>query len=148
MILKKKILRKNKPEIEKLGAKKKGLDEVLSQSDFISLNLALNEETKEIINREKINLLRKGCVFINLSPPNLINQEAMMKKANEEKVTFIFDHSDDIDPSLAKKFLETKNCIVYPPVAFRTTEANIRKWETFVTNIENFSKGNPRNVVN
>ncbi|MBL7159847.1 hypothetical protein ISS85_05185, partial [Candidatus Microgenomates bacterium] len=79
---------------------------------------------------------------------NLINQEAMMKKANEEKVTFIFDHSDDIDPSLAKKFLETKNCIVYPPVAFRTTEANIRKWETFVTNIENFSKGNPRNVVN
>lgn len=138
----------SKPEIEKLGAKKMELDDVLSQSDFVSLNLALNAETKGIINRDKINLLKKGCIFISLAPPSLIDQEVMMEKAGKGDITFIFDHSDDIEASLAKRFLETKNCIVYPPTAFRTEEANIARWETFVGNTENFVKGKPQNVVN
>lgn len=140
--------RKSKPEIEKLGAKKKELDEVLSQSDFVSLNLILNAETKGIINRDKINLLKKGCIFINLAPPSLIDQEAMMEKAGKGDITFIFDHSDDIEASLAKRFLGTKNCIVYPPTAFRTEEANTARWETFVSNIENFVNGKIQNLVN
>ncbi len=138
----------NKPEIEKLGAQKKELDEILSQSDFISLNLILNKETEGIINHDKINLLKKGCVFISLAPPKLIDQEAMMEKAGKDEINFIFDHSDDIDKSLAKRFLETKNVIVYPPVAFRTKEANTARWETFVSNVEQFIKGSPQNVVN
>ncbi|MDO8569974.1 MAG: NAD(P)-dependent oxidoreductase [Candidatus Daviesbacteria bacterium] len=140
--------RVNKPEIEKLGAIKKELDEVLSQSDFVSLNLALNKETEGIISREKINLLKKNAIFINLAPPPLIDQEAMMEKAGSGDIAFIFDHSDDIDSALVKRFLDTKNCIVYPPVAFRTVEANTTRWETFVSNIENFIAGNHQNVVN
>lgn len=140
--------RKSKPEIDKLGAEKKALDDVLSQSDFISLNLVLNTETKGVINQDKINLLKKGCIFISLAPPNLIDQEAMMEKAGKGDIAFIFDHSDDIEASLAKRFLETKNCIVYPPTAFRTEEANTARWETFVGNIENFVKEKLQNVVN
>lgn len=140
--------RKNKSAIDKLGASKKELDEVLSESDFVSLNLVLNKETEAIISKEKIGLLKKGCVFINLAPPKLIDQEAMMQKASAGDITFIFDHSDDIDIALAKRFLATKGCIVYPPVAFRTEEANTARWETFVSNIEQFSKGLPQNKVN
>lgn len=140
--------RNNKPGINKLGAEKKRLDTVLSKSDFVSLNLALNKETEGIISKQKIALLKKGCVFINLAPPPLIDQKAMMKKAGKGDITFAFDHSDDIKPALAKKFLKTKNCIVYPPVAFRTVGADIARWETFVSNIENFIKGNTQNAVN
>ncbi len=140
--------RKSKPEIDNLGAEKKELDAVLSRSDFISLNLALNKETEGIINKEKIKLLKKDCVFINTAPPDLIDQRAMIKRAGKGEITFIFDHSDDIKPSLAKRFLKTKNCVVYPPVAFRTGEANTARWETFASNIEQFVKGNPQNVVN
>jgi len=140
--------RKNKPLIEKPGAEKKELNYILKQSDYISLNLIFNKKTKGIINKNRINLIKKGCVFINLAPPSLIDQEAMMKKASKGDITFIFDHSDDIDPKLARRFLNSKNCIVYPPVAFRTTEANINRWETFVSNIENFAKGKPQNKVN
>lgn len=140
--------RKNKPEIEKLGAEKRNLDEVLTKSDVISLNLALNKETKGIIGKEKIGLLKKGCVFICLAPPDLVDQKAIMAKAKKGDITYIFDQSDYLDPSLVKKFLETKNCLVYPPVAFRTKGANTRRWETFALNIEQFAKGNPQNVVN
>ena len=71
-----------------------------------------------------------------------------MEKAGKGEATFIFDHSDDIDPSLAKRFLATPNCIVYPPVAFRTNEANTARWETFTSNIEKFAQNAPQNVVN
>ncbi len=139
--------REHKEKIDSWGAAKKELDEILSQSDFVSLNLSLNQETQGIINKDKIALLKKGCVFINLAPPSLIDQEAMMKRAGTGDITFIFDHSDDIDAGLAKRFLQAKGCIVYPPVAFRTEEANTTQWETFVSNIENFAKGKPQNVV-
>jgi phosphoglycerate dehydrogenase-like enzyme len=72
----------------------------------------------------------------------------MMEKASKGDIVFIFDHSDDIDVALAKRFLHTKNVIVYPPVAFRTNEANTAKWETFVSNIIQFSEGKPQNKVN
>jgi len=65
--------RSNKSVLDKRGADRKELDEVFSQSDFVSLNLALNKETEGMISREKIDLLKKGCVFINLAPPPLID---------------------------------------------------------------------------
>jgi len=138
--------RKNKPVIDKMGAVKVELDEALSQSDFISLNLVLNTETKNIISKDKIVLIKKGCIFINLAPPNLIDEQAMMEAAKRGKLTFIFDHADDT--KFAKEFLATPNCIVYSPVAFRTKQADINKWETFVGNIEKFIEGKPQNVVN
>lgn len=140
--------RKNKPEIEKLGAKKKRINTILKQSDFVALMLVLNKDTEGIIDKSKINLLKQGCVFISLAPPGLIDQEAMMKRAGKSEIIFIFDHPDDIDPKLVKRFLKTENVAVYPPIAFRTKQANINRWETFVGNIEQFIKGKPQNVVN
>lgn len=140
--------RKNKPLLDKKGAKKKTLNQVLSQSDYISLNLALNEDTKNIINKDKLNLLKKGCILISLAPPNLIDQEAVMQKANKGDLVYIFDHSDDMDKSLVKRFLKTKNCVVYPPIAFRTVEANTARWETYASNVEGFLQGKLQNVVN
>lgn len=109
-------------------------------------NFGLNAETKGIISKEKIALIKKDCVFINLSPPHLIDERAIMDAAKKGKLTFIFDHSDDTE--LAKEFLATPNCVTYPPVAFRTKQADINKWETFAGNIEKFVSGNPQNVVN
>jgi len=140
--------RSSKSELDTKGAVKKELDEVLSQSDVVTLGLALNSETEGMISKEKIALLKKGCIFVSLVPPQIVDQEAVMERAKIGDITFIFDHSDDIDSALAKRFLDTPNCIVYPPIAFKTFEANMTKWETFISNIEMFEKGTPQNVVN
>lgn len=139
--------KENKPTLDSLGAQRKELDVVFSQSDFVSLNLILNQETMSIINQDRIQLLKTGCIFINLSPPTLVDQKAMIERARRGAVTFIFDHSDDIESSLAKEFLATPNCIVYPPIGFRTNEANTAKWEILTSNIEKFIQGIPQNVV-
>jgi glycerate dehydrogenase len=140
--------RENKPELEKNGAKKVELDDLLSQSDIVSLNLLLNKETEKIISKEKIALLKNGAIFISLAPPSLLDQEAMVEAASTGKVTFIFDHSDDINNDLLKKILSAKNVITYPPTAFRTNEAGAARWDILVKNVEQFVSGNPQNVVN
>ncbi len=142
------VTKTNKPHLDKFGAKKTTLENLAKQSNVISINLVLNKETKGMISEKIISLMKKGCVVINLAPPPLVDQEAMMKHARKGDIVFIFDHSDDIDPALAKQFLKTKNCIVYPPVAFRTHEANFSRWDTFAGNIEKFVAGKPQNVVN
>ena len=142
------VTKSRKPKLDKFGAKKTTIEAVAKQSDVISINLVLNKETKGMVSNKIISLMKKGCVVINLAPPPLIDQEAMMKHAGKGDITFIFDHSDDIDPALAKRFLKTKNVIVYPPVAFRTTVANFNRWDTFAGNIEKFVAGKPQNVVN
>jgi phosphoglycerate dehydrogenase-like enzyme len=139
--------REKKPDIEKMGARKKSLDYILSSNEFVILALALNKETGGIINKTKIKTLKKGSIFISIAPPKLIDSGAMLARANKGEITFIFDHSDDIDLPLAKKFLESKNCTVYPPIAFRTEEANTNRFEIFTSNIEKFAKGKGQNRV-
>ena len=139
------VTKTKKPKLAKFGARKVTLETLAKQSDFVSINLVLNKETRGIVSKKIINSFKKGCVVINLAPPALVDQDAILARKN---ITFIFDHSDDIDPSLAKRFLKTKHCVVYPPVAFRTTEANFSRWDTFAGNIERFVAGKPQNVVN
>lgn len=140
--------RKTKPALDKKGAKKAPLNRVLSESDFVALALLLSKETQKIISRQKLAMLKKGCIFVNIAPPSLVDNRAVLSKAAKGEFTYIFDHSDDISSVLAKKFLGVKNCVVYPPVAFRTEEANTARLETFASNIEQFVKGKPQNVVN
>lgn len=140
--------RHRKPDLEKLGAQKKSLDTVLRIADVLAPILVSVPQTKGILSQQKLDLLKPGCLVISLAPPDLIDQEAILIKAQKGELTFIFDHSDDLDPKLASRFLACQNCVVYPPIGFRTKEANTTRWETFVTNIEQFTKGTPQNVVN
>lgn len=142
------VTKSRKPKLDRFGAKKTTIETIAKRSDVIFINLVLNKETKGIVSDKIIAMMKKGCVIINLAPPLLIDQEAIMKRADKGEIVFIFDHSDDIDPALAKRFLKTKNVIVYPPVAFRTTVANFNRWDMFAGNIEKFVAGKPQNVVN
>lgn len=140
--------RSRNPALEKLGAKKKTIDAILTGCEFITLGLALNKGTEGILNKKRINSIKNGSTLISLTPPKLLNNEAVLKRTDKGEITFIFDHSDDVDLALAKRYLKSKGAVVYPPVAFRTEEANTNRFETFAANIENFVKGKPQNVVN
>ncbi|MFA5967126.1 MAG: NAD(P)-dependent oxidoreductase [Patescibacteria group bacterium] len=140
--------RNDKPAINQLGAVRKELDEVLVQSDVISLNLALNDQTERIITRDKINLLKPGCILVNTAPSKLTDMEAIVDMAEKGEIVCILDHSDSMDAESAEALLKTPNVVVYPPIGFRTKEADVARWEAFISNVEQFAAGHPQNVVN
>ena len=140
--------RHNKPDLDKSGAKRAELDDLLKQSDAISLNLSHNKETEGIITKEKIDLLKKGCIFVNPSPQALIDGDAMREKAERGDIKFVFSGAYEIPPEEQQKFLKAKNCYVYTPIGIDTPETITACWETLVSNLEHFVAGTPQNVVN
>ncbi|MEI6100427.1 MAG: phosphoglycerate dehydrogenase [Eubacteriales bacterium] len=60
----------------KNGIRKMGLDEVLSQADFISLHVPLTDETRHMVNAERILKMKQGAVVINTARGGLIDEVA------------------------------------------------------------------------
>ena len=123
------------------------INNLLQTSDFITLNISSTPETKNFFDGERINLIKKGSILINPSPMELINFDALVKRLNKNDMTFIFDHSDEVEPKQLNVLKHFSNCIIHLPIGFTTEEAMATKQESFAKNIESFLRGSPKNVV-
>lgn len=142
--------RNRKPQEEKNGIKYVELDELLQTSDIISLHLALNKDTENILNQTRIKKIKKGAIVINTAPLELLDLKALESRLKNKDLTFIFDHTDpgDITDENLKSLRQYDNCITYPVLGYITKEAKVAKQEIFVNNIKNYLQGNPVNKVN
>lgn len=140
--------RTRKKKYERKGIRYQNVEQLLKESDFLSINLALNKETENFLDTKRIGLIKSGAVVINLAPMELVDIRALEKRLKKGDITFILDHSDELSPANAKRLSKYKNCIIYPPIAYTTQEATVAKQEIFIQNIENFLKGKPINKVN
>ncbi|MBI5620957.1 hypothetical protein HY949_04200 [Candidatus Gottesmanbacteria bacterium] len=139
---------KQKKDVEKGGVKYTEIDTLLKISDIISLHISYNPETKGFLNAKRIATIKSGSIIINTAPMELVDIQALEKRLKKNDITFILDHSDELDPAVAKRLSKFNNCILYPPIAYTTKEATNLKQEIFVSNLENFLKGKPTNKVN
>lgn len=151
-----------------MGFKCLGFDDLISSCDVISLHLPLTPETKHIINKNNILKFKKGSVLINTSRGGLVETEALVMALEqgifsavgldvlEEEGMIKEDHqlltkrwdSEDIKNDLYNHVLLTyDNVLITPHNAFNTTEALKRILDTTASNITNFLKNNPQNIV-
>lgn len=140
--------RNRKKDMEVKGVRYENADRLISQSDFLSLHLAGNKDTDKFLNSKRLMSLKKGAVVINTAPMDLIDLEGLDKRLKKGDVTLIFDHSDELAPEYMKRFSKYKKFIIYPPIAYITKEAAQAKQDIFISNIKNFLRGTPTNVVN
>ncbi len=72
---------------ETLGIEKvNSLEELFQQSDIVSVHLAQNADTKELISKDLIGKLKKGAYFINTARAGVVDEEALINAAKEEKI--------------------------------------------------------------
>jgi glycerate dehydrogenase len=144
--------RNRKENYEKMGIAYQDLDALLETSDVISLNLNKNLDTVNFLNNDRVQKIKKGAIVINLSPMELVDLDAILSRVKHKDLVFILDHSDEMSLEQIKKMepfmYQNSNLVVYPPVAYTTQETSTLKKEIFVSNMENFLKGRPRNRVN
>ncbi len=138
---------KGKKDAEKVGIKYTDIDTFLKTSNIISLHMAFNRETKKFLNAKRMAMIKPGTILINTAPMELVDVQALEKRLKKNDITFILDHSDELDPQVAKRLSSYDNCILYPPIAYTTKEATNLKQEIFVANLENFLKGKSTNKV-
>ncbi|MFH1094881.1 MAG: NAD(P)-dependent oxidoreductase [Candidatus Micrarchaeota archaeon] len=156
--------------MELLTCKSVSLDELLNESDIISLHTPLTPGTKYIINKETIAKMKKGVILINTARGGLIDNKALVDailsghvggagldvleeeraiKEERQLVSPEFSGSFDLRTVVANQILYNKpNVIITPHNAFNSQEALRRIVDTSLENVEGFLAGKPVNVVN
>jgi glycerate dehydrogenase len=125
------------------------LDELLRQSDVISLHCPLFESTKGIINKDTIAKMKDGVMLINTSRGPLIVEEDLARALNSGKVAGAAVDVVSTEPITADNpLLKAKNCIITPHIAWAPKESRERLMNIAVENLASFLKGEPVNVVN
>lgn len=132
--------RREKVEAKNFNAKKVSLDKLLKESDIISLHLPLNDKTKNIINKEKLNLLKKDTIIINTARGEIIDEEYLIKLLEENII-----HSAGFDvyqnePLINKKLLKLKNVVLLPHIGSATYETRSKMAILTAKNVINVIK--------
>ncbi len=125
------------------------LDELLAQSDIISLHCPLFAETKGIINKNSLSRMKKTALLVNTSRGPLIIEEDLAEALNEGIIAGAGLDVLSVEPPKAENpLLKAKNCLITPHISWATKEARARLMDIAVDNIEAFLAGSPVNVVN
>ena len=113
------------------------LNDLLSNSDIITINIPLNERNKNLISKEKIKLMKKTATFINTSRAELVDMEALIKYADENAT---FNVGLDIDVEEYKEILRKRrnNVIVTPHIGGVSEEAINRMDIELANNIKEY----------
>ncbi|MDO4550954.1 MAG: D-2-hydroxyacid dehydrogenase [Planctomycetia bacterium] len=123
-------------------------DEICRMSDIISLHCPLNFQTKKLISRRRIQLMRPGAVLINTARGGLIDEQALADALNSGKLAGAgLDVLSSEPPTEDNPLLKAKNCFITPHLAWATRESRKRCLEVVVENVRAFLTGAPQNVV-
>ena len=123
------------------------LDELLSQSDVISLHCPLFPSTAGIINKDNIAKMKDGAIIINTSRGPLIVEQDLADALNAGKVYAAAVDVVSTEPIKADNpLLKAKNCIITPHIAWAPKESRKRLMDIAVDNLKAFLDGKPVNI--
>ena len=140
--------RSKKEEAAQLGIEYRSLDEVLSESDIISLHVPNNAETRGMISREKIALMKKDAMFVNCARGPIVDNAALADALNNDELGFACIDVYDMEPPIPADYplLHAKNTLLTPHQAFISSEAMERRAKIVFDNLYAYLDGGPVNV--
>ena len=134
----------------------KSLEEVLRESDLLSLHCPLTEATYHLINKDTIEMMKDNVVFVNTSRGALVKTEDLIQGIRnkkffgvgldvyEEEGRNVFENREDelLESSITARLLSFPNVIVTSHQGFLTEEALAAISQTTLQNAVDFEKGN------
>ena len=144
-----KILAYNYPPMEdEPGIHFTTLEEVLSQSDYVTLHCPLNDQTRHIINRDTLALMKPGAFIVNTARGALIDETALIEALQEGRIAGAGLDVQETEPPAEDNPLYTmENVILTAHMGWRGLETRQRLVSLLAGNIKNYLEGNPINVV-
>ncbi len=125
------------------------LETVFRESDVITLHCPLTPQTKHLVNKERLALIKPTAFLLNTSRGPLIDEAALSEALNAGGIAGAgLDVLSVEPPPTDNPLLMAKNCLITPHVAWATRSARARLMATAVANVRAFLDGLPRNVVN
>ena len=118
------------------------------QSDVISLHCPLTPQTKNLLNKERLGLMKPTAFLLNTSRGALIDEQALADALNSGRIAGAAVDVLSVEPPPADNpLLRAKNCLVTPHIAWATRAARSRLMQIAIANVRAFIAGEPENVV-
>lgn len=149
-------IEQNSDFVIKYGVQYTDIDAICEQSDIITLHVPLNDETKYIINDNRLQKMKKGVMIINTSRGALVDTKAVISSLKnnrigllgldvyeEEKGLFFEDHSDIdvLQDDVIARLMTFKNVLITCHQGFLTETALENIAETTIFNLDCWEKG-------
>ncbi len=124
------------------------LNEVLRNSDIVTVHLSLNEDTKDFINTDKLALMKEGSLLVSTARPEITNIDDIYDALATNRLSgFAIDIGGKI--KLDHPLLQLDNVVLTPHLGSFTEEAFYQNMpDIIVKNVDTFINGTPQNIVN
>lgn len=137
-----------KPEDLPEGIHKLELENLFKECDIISLHCPLNEETKEIINKNTLSLMKPSAIVLNTARGGLVNEKELADALNNGRIYAAgVDVLSQEPPQSDNPLLTAKNCFITPHFAWASFSARERLMNILLENVKAYIEGNPMNNV-
>ena len=116
------------------------LDELLSQSDIVSLHVPLTTETRGLIGREQLVRMKPSAILINTARGPVVDRSALVEALEQKRLAGAGIDVFDIEPPLPPDhpILKAPNTVLLPHIGFETAEAMSAKAGIALHHLENF----------
>ena len=136
------------PKADGDGIRYVSLDELLENSDYITLHCPLNDQTKYMINKESIAKMKPSAVIVNTGRGPLINEADLCEALAAKRIAGAGLDVQEVEPPAEDSPLYTlDNVIITPHMGWKGLETRQRLVGIIRDNVQAFFKGEPINVV-
>jgi glycerate dehydrogenase len=149
-----KVITYNRTEKNVASIDDVSLEELLSKSDIICLTPSVNNSSKSLINMQNVSLIKDNAVLIG-STWGIVTEDAIVELIESKGILAAFDAAFEGGEGISieyqskfKQFASDKRLVLTPHIAYDTVEADIRRLDTCVANIQSFVEGSPNNIIN
>lgn len=130
------------------GIKVVSLEELLKESDIVSLHCPLTDETAGLINKDALALMKPSAMLVNTSRGGAVVERDLADALNSGKIAAAALDVLDREPmDVNCPLRNAKNCCITPHIAWAPLETRIRLIDMVSDNLKNYLAGHPANNV-
>ncbi len=130
-------------------AKAESLDALVSECDVVSLHCPLNDDTRGMIDRRRLWMMKPTAILLNTARGPLVDDAALAEALHEGRIMAAgLDVMGQEPPAADNPLLTAPNCYFTPHIAWASAEARARLMVVITRNLKTFMEGRPENQVN
>lgn len=127
-----------------LGAEPRAeLDAVLREADFVSLHCPATPETRHLMNRERLGLMRPDAFLVNTARGDVVDEAALVEALQQKKIAGAGLDVFEREPEVTRALLGMENVVLLPHLGSATTETRVAMGMRALENLRLFFGGKP-----
>jgi lactate dehydrogenase-like 2-hydroxyacid dehydrogenase len=117
------------------------LDELLAQSDFVSLHAPAREGTRRMLDARRIALMRPGAILVNTARGDLVDEAALADALQRGALSAADLDVFEREPTVSPRLLALENVVLLPHIGSATTASRVAMGDRVLANLDAFFRG-------